>query len=137
MRLIALMNEAMVRCATLQAEVKMMDDLFHHARNSYARGVKTEPNVQNYGIRVNLVSFIEWWKSNRRKPRKEIKPTIMESWIKQNPHTQPGIKRRVRSAIQQERFPSHRGHIEPSPVWSEDALGDPTAGPMPPVSDPN
>ena len=126
-----------VRCATLQAEVKMMDDMFRHARNSYARGVKTEPNVKNYGVRVNLVSFIEWWKFNRRKPRKEIKPTIMESWIKQNPHTQPGTKRRVRSAIQQERFPSHRGHTEPSPVWSEDALGDPTTGPVPPVSDPH
>ena len=113
----------------------MVDEMFRHARNSYARGVKTEPDVNNYGVRVNLVSFVEWWKSNRRKPRKEIKPTIMESWIKQNPHAQPGIRKRVRSAIHQERFASHRGQSEPSPVWSEDALGDPTGAPMPPVSD--
>ena len=124
--------------AILQAENKMTDHIFLHARNSYTRGVKTEPNAKNYGIRVNLLSFIEWWKSNRLKPRKEIKPTIMESWIKQHPHTQPGINTRVRSAVQQERFESHRGRSEPSPVWSEDAIsGVFTAASMPPVSDPS
>jgi hypothetical protein len=117
----------------------MMDGMFHHARNSYARGVKTEPDVHNYGIRVNLMSFVEWWKSKRRKPRKQIKPTIMESWIKQDPQTQPGIKRRVRSAIQQESFErfSPRGQSEPSPVWSEDALGDPTSAAVPAVRQPS
>ena len=123
--------------AILQADIKMTDHIFLHARNSYTRGVKTEPNAKNYGVRVNLVSFIEWWKSNRMKPRKQIKPTIMESWIKQHPHTQPGAKRRVRSAVQQERFASHRGHSEPSQVWSEDATSAySTAAPVPPVSDP-
>lgn len=124
-----------MRCTTLQAEVQMMDSMFHHARNSYARGVKTEPDMNNYGVRVNLISFIEWWKANRQKPRKQIKPAIMESWIKQNPQTLPGTKRRVRSAIHQERFPSHRGQTEPSPVWSEEALGDPTAVSVPLVSE--
>ena len=77
----------------------MVDEMFHHARNSYARGVKTEPDVNNYGVRVNLVSFVEWWKSNRRKPRKEIKPTIMESWIKQNPHAQRGVEGSARGVL--------------------------------------
>ena len=110
----------------------MMDEMFKHARNSYTRGLKTEPDERNYGVRVNLLSFLEWWKSCRKKKqRKQIRPSILESWIKQDPETQPGVKRRVRSAIVTENFErfSARGAQEPSPVWSEDALGESCAGP--------
>ena len=46
------------------------NDEFCSAHNSYTRGVKTEPDKDNYGVRVNLLSFLEWWKSCRKKKQR-------------------------------------------------------------------
>jgi hypothetical protein len=56
---------------------------------------------------------------------------FQESWVKQDsPQTQPGVK--LRERFQQ--FSPRRGTQDPSPVWSEEALGD-TAGYVPKVGD--
>jgi hypothetical protein len=57
--------------------------------------------------------------------------SFQESWVKQDsPQTQPGVKLRERF----QRFSPRRGTQDPSPVWSEEALGDP-AGHVPKVGD--